>query len=60
MENIKILIVDDEEDLCEILSIISETRLFNDIANLRRSIEKALDSYDLILLDAMGPMWVQN
>ncbi|MGI6339249.1 MAG: response regulator transcription factor [Bacteroidales bacterium] len=58
-KNIKILIVDDEEDLCEILQYnLGNEGYSADIANsAEEALKKPLDSYDLILLDVMmGPM----
>lgn len=54
-ENYKILIVDDEKDLCEILQFNLESEGFAiDIANSgEEALEKPLDEYHLILLDVM-------
>ncbi|WP_347838997.1 response regulator transcription factor [uncultured Draconibacterium sp.] len=54
-ENYKILIVDDEKDLCEILQFNLESEGFNiDIANSgEEALEKPLEEYQLILLDVM-------
>ena len=51
----KILIVDDEEDLCEILQFNLEgENFFTDIAySAEEALEKDLKSFDLILLDVM-------
>ena len=58
-KNIKILIVDDEEDLCEILQYnLGNEGYSADIANsAEEALKKPLHNYDLILLDVMmGPM----
>jgi len=51
----KILVVDDEEDLCEILQFNLTAEGFNiDVANsAEEALEKPLYSYDLLLLDVM-------
>ena len=55
MANIRILVVDDEEDLCEILKFNLETEDY--IVDTASSAEEALkmdiSSYHLILLDVM-------
>jgi DNA-binding response OmpR family regulator len=53
--NQKILIVDDEKDLCEILQFNLESEGFHiDVANTGEdALKKPLDEYDLILLDVM-------
>ena len=58
-KNVKILIVDDEEDLCEILQYnLGNEGYSADIANsAEEALKKPLHNYDLILLDVMmGPM----
>ncbi len=54
-ENYKILIVDDEKDLCEILQFNLESEGFTiDIANSgEEALNKPLEEYHLILLDVM-------
>jgi DNA-binding response OmpR family regulator len=54
-ENYKILIVDDEKDLCEILQFNLESEGFNiDIAySGEEALEKPLQDFDLLLLDVM-------
>lgn len=54
-ENRKILIVDDEKDLCEILQFNLESEGFNiDIAHSgEEALKKDIQDYDLILLDVM-------
>lgn len=51
----KILVVDDEQDLCEILQFNLMSEGFDiDVANSgEEAIEKPLTEYDLILLDVM-------
>lgn len=51
----RILIVDDEEDLCEILKFNLETEGYNvDTANsAEEALEREIASYDLLLLDVM-------
>ncbi len=61
MENIrkKILIVDDEEDLCEILQYnLNNEGYETEVAHsAEEALKKALDTFDLVLLDVMmGPM----
>jgi two-component system, OmpR family, alkaline phosphatase synthesis response regulator PhoP len=59
LNNKKILIVDDEEDLCEILQYnLSSGGYQTEIAHsAEEALKKQLDSFDLILLDVMmGPM----
>jgi two-component system, OmpR family, alkaline phosphatase synthesis response regulator PhoP len=61
MENIrkKILIVDDEEDLCEILQYnLNNEGYDTEVAHsAEEAVKKALDTFDLVLLDVMmGPM----
>ncbi len=59
MERIKILIVDDEEDLCEILQFnLNNSGYSTDVAHSsEETLKKPLFSYDLFLLDVMmGPM----
>lgn len=53
--NHKILIVDDEKDLCEILQFNLESEGFSiDIAHSgEEALKKSLEQYDLILLDVM-------
>src|SRR6056297_879255 len=53
--NHKILIVDDEKDLCEILQFNLESEGFNiDIAHSgEEALKKPLEEFDLILLDVM-------
>ena len=53
--NQKILIVDDEKDLCEILQFNLESEGFSiDVAHSgEEALNKSLDEYDLILLDVM-------
>jgi two-component system, OmpR family, alkaline phosphatase synthesis response regulator PhoP len=53
--NYRILIVDDEKDLCEILQFNLESEGFNiDIANSgEEALKKPLEEFDLILLDVM-------
>ena len=55
MERNKILVVDDEEDLCEILQFNLESEGFAvDIANSAEEALKLLtDEHELILLDVM-------
>lgn len=55
MKPYKILVVDDEEDLCEILQFNLETQGYVvDIANSsEEALEKDLSIYDLLLLDVM-------
>ena len=48
MEQMKILVVDDEQDLCDIL-------LFNLRTGGEQAMEKNLANYDLLLLDVMMP-----
>ena len=54
-DNHKILIVDDEKDLCEILQFNLESEGFTiDIANSgEEALEMPLEEYHLILLDVM-------
>ena len=54
-ENYRILIVDDERDLCEILQFNLESEGFNiDIAHSgEEALKKELQDYDLILLAVM-------
>jgi two-component system, OmpR family, alkaline phosphatase synthesis response regulator PhoP len=59
MERIKILIVDDEEDLCEILQFnLNNSGYVTDVAHSsEEALKKPLFTYDLFLLDVMmGPM----
>ena len=59
MENYKILVVDDEEDLCEILQFnLQNEGLEVDTAfSAEEALTKDIASYDLLLLDVMmGPM----
>jgi two-component system alkaline phosphatase synthesis response regulator PhoP len=55
MENDKILIVDDEEDLCEILQFnLNNSGFMTDVAlSAEEALKKPLHSYDLFLLDVM-------
>jgi len=55
MENEKILIVDDEEDLCEILQFnLNNSGFMTDVAlSAEEALKKPLHSYDLFLLDVM-------
>ena len=55
MENDKILIVDDEEDLCEILQFnLNNSGYMTDVAlSAEEALKKPLHSYDLFLLDVM-------
>lgn len=55
MKNYRILVVDDEEDLCEILKFNLESEgLKVDVAySAEEAITKKLDKYDLLLLDVM-------
>jgi len=55
MKDYKILIVDDEEDLCEILQFNLEGEGFDtEVAHsAEEALEKDLESFDLILLDVM-------
>ena len=55
MTNYKILVVDDEEDLCEILKFNLEVEGFSvDVAyNAEEALKKEIARYDLILLDVM-------
>jgi two-component system alkaline phosphatase synthesis response regulator PhoP len=55
MENDKILIVDDEEDLCEILQFnLNNSGFMTDVAlSAEDALKKPLHSYDLFLLDVM-------
>jgi two-component system, OmpR family, alkaline phosphatase synthesis response regulator PhoP len=55
MEHNKILIVDDEEDLCEILQFnLNNSGFMTDIAHSsEEALKKPLHSYDLFLLDVM-------
>ena len=55
MENHKILIVDDEKDLCEILQFNLESEGFViDIAHSgEEAVKKPLEDFNLILLDVM-------
>ena len=55
MENNKILIVDDEEDLCEILQFnLNNSGFMTDAAHsAEEALKKPLHSYDLFLLDVM-------
>lgn len=54
-KNIKILVVDDEQDLCEILKFNLETEGYQvDTANsAEEALEKDITSYKLLLLDVM-------
>lgn len=54
-KNYKILVVDDEQDLCEILKFNLETEgYFVDTANsAEEALEKDVASYDILLLDVM-------
>jgi len=59
LKNKRILIIDDEEDLCEILQYnLSNEGYYTEIAHsAEEAIKRALDSFDLILLDVMmGPI----
>src|SRR4030043_1511721 len=59
LKNKKILIVDDEEDLCEILQYnLSNTGYTTEVAHsAEEAIKRDIGSFDLILLDVMmGPM----
>ncbi|MDY3935085.1 MAG: response regulator transcription factor, partial [Prevotella sp.] len=51
----KILVVDDEEDLCEILRFNLETEgyLVDTVHSAEEALSLALEDYDLILLDVM-------
>lgn len=55
MNNYKILVVDDEEDLCEILQFNLETEGYTvDVAySAEEALKKKLTDYNLILLDVM-------
>ncbi len=55
MKNYKILVVDDEEDLCEILKFNLENEGFSvDVANsAEEALKLRLKKYDLLLLDIM-------
>ena len=55
MSKIKILVVDDEEDLCEILQFNLESEGYEvDTANsAEEAMEKNLNSYNLLILDVM-------
>jgi len=58
-KNIKILIVDDEEDLCEILQYnLANAGYITEVAHsAEEAIKRSVTSFDLILLDVMmGPM----
>lgn len=58
-KNKKILIVDDEDDLCEILQYnLSNAGYQTEVAHsAEEAIKRSLDNFDLILLDVMmGPM----
>jgi two-component system, OmpR family, alkaline phosphatase synthesis response regulator PhoP len=54
-DNYKILIVDDEKDLCEILQFNLESEGFNidSVHSGEEALKKPLEEYDLILLDVM-------
>ena len=54
-KNYKILVVDDEQDLCEILKFNLETEGYQvETANsAEEALEKDIASYDLLLLDVM-------
>lgn len=54
-DKVKILVVDDEEDLCEILQFNLNAEGFDtDVAfSAEEALDKKLDSYDLLLLDVM-------
>src|SRR5512137_2833762 len=55
----RILIVDDEEDLCEILQYnLNNEGFLTDVAHsAEEAMKKPLDNFDLLLLDVMmGPM----
>ena len=55
MKNYRILVVDDEEDLCEILKFNLETEGFEvDTANsAEEALKKDLSVYNLLMLDIM-------
>ena len=55
MNPYKILVVDDEEDLCEILQFNLETEGYTvDVANsAEEALKKDLTAYNLLLLDVM-------
>ena len=55
MEKPKILVIDDEESLCEILQFNLEVEGFSvDVAyNAEEALKKDITRYDLILLDVM-------
>ena len=54
-KNYKILVVDDEQDLCEILKFNLETEgyLVETANSAEEALEKDIASYDLLLLDVM-------
>ncbi len=58
-ENKKILAVDDEEDILEILSfnLVAEGFIVDTVTSAEEALHKPLNSYDLFILDVMmGPM----
>lgn len=62
MANYKILVVDDEEDLCEILKFNLEVEGYDvDTANsAEEALQMNLTDYNLLLLDVDGRMTVQK
>ena len=57
MEQMKILVVDDEQDLCDILlfNLRASGYVAEAVYSAEQAIEKNLASYDLLLLDVMMP-----
>ena len=57
MEQMKILVVDDEQDLCDILLFNLRTGGYvaEAVYSAEQAMEKNLASYDLLLLDVMMP-----
>ena len=57
MEQMKILVVDDEQDLCDILLFNLRTGCYvaEAVYSAEQAMEKDLANYDLLLLDVMMP-----